>query len=137
MTAEYLHDRGRGPELIGTRITVYNLLVDFLDGSYTEAEICGFYNITPQQVAAARAYILHHYEEVMAVHRRIEERNARGNPPKLVARLEQSHEEFQQFLKWWREKNANNELNGGATLDFQSLRNKWRAEQGLQPTERQ
>ena len=35
---ELIHDRGRGPEIVATRITVYNLLPYFLDGAVTEAE---------------------------------------------------------------------------------------------------
>ena len=39
MTAEFIHDRGRGPEIIGTRITVYNLLPDLLHPTTTEGSI--------------------------------------------------------------------------------------------------
>src|SRR5215218_1730825 len=58
MSAKVIHDRGRGPEIAGTRITVYNLLQSFLDPKVTEEEICRVYELTPEQVAAARAYVL-------------------------------------------------------------------------------
>ena len=35
MTTDLIHDRGRGPEIVGTRITVYDLLPDFLDPRVT------------------------------------------------------------------------------------------------------
>ena len=73
MGLELLHDRGRGPELIGTRITIYNLIPDFLNANKTEKAICDFYKISPQQVAAARTYVLENYDAVMAKHREIEE----------------------------------------------------------------
>jgi hypothetical protein len=40
MATEFIHDRGRGPELVGTRITVYNLLPNFLDPMATDAHVC-------------------------------------------------------------------------------------------------
>ena len=76
MTTELIHDRGRGPEIRGTRITVYNLLTHFLDPTMTEARICIVNDLTPEQVAAARAYVLNHADTVLAEHLRIEERIA-------------------------------------------------------------
>jgi hypothetical protein len=49
--------------------------------------------VLPISLDEARAliqYIEDHKEEVMAVHRRIEERIARGNPPEVEARLADS-----------------------------------------------
>jgi len=40
MSTDLIHDRGRGPEISETRITVYNLLEHFLDPTETEASIC-------------------------------------------------------------------------------------------------
>ena len=53
MANNIIHDRGRGPEIVGTRITIYNLLPEFLDPSVTEASLCELYELTPEQVAAA------------------------------------------------------------------------------------
>jgi uncharacterized protein (DUF433 family) len=53
-----IQDQGCGPEITGTRITVYHLLQSFLDPTVTEEEICRIYDLTPLQVAAARAYVL-------------------------------------------------------------------------------
>ncbi len=84
MATDLIHDRGRGPELVGTRITVYNLLPNFLDASATEAYICKLYDLSPEQVAAARAYVLNHPDTVLARHLEIEVRMAEGNPPEVI-----------------------------------------------------
>ena len=42
---------------------------------------------TPEQIEALIRYIEEHQEEVLAVHRRIEERNARGNPAWVEEKL--------------------------------------------------
>jgi hypothetical protein len=48
MAIDLIHDRGRGPEVKGTRITVYNLLPHFLDPTATEAYICRVYDGSTQ-----------------------------------------------------------------------------------------
>ncbi len=97
-----IQDRGRGPEITGTRITVYNLLQSFLDPTVTEEEICRVYNLTPQQVAAARAYVLSNPDTVLAEHLTIEERLATGNPPEMrdwAGRAKKSLEDFKRWLQ--------------------------------------
>jgi len=74
MNESLIHDRGRGPELIGTRITVYNLIPYFLDPTATEDYLCRLYDLTREQVAAARAYVMTNFAEVMAANARIDER---------------------------------------------------------------
>lgn len=100
MANDLIHDRGRGPEIVGTRITVYNLLPHFLDASVTEDGICREYELTPEQVAAARAYILNHPDTVLAGHLRIEARLAAGNPPEVIEQAKQTHATFLSFKKW-------------------------------------
>ncbi len=85
MTSDLIHDRGRGPEIVGTRITVYNLLQSFLDPTVTEDEICRIYDLTARQVAAARAYVLGNPDTVLAEHLKIEQRLAAGNSPEVRA----------------------------------------------------
>src|SRR5947209_14749533 len=91
MPGELIHERGRGPEIVGTRITVYHLLPHFLDATATEDFICGLYELTHEQVAAARAYILNNPESVLAQHLEIEARMAAGNPPEVIERARQTH----------------------------------------------
>jgi uncharacterized protein (DUF433 family) len=100
MANNVIHDRGRGPEIAGTRITVYNLLPHFLDASATEADICRLYELTPQQVAAARAYVLSNPDTVLAQHLQIEAKMAAGNPPELIERAKQTHATFRSFKDW-------------------------------------
>jgi uncharacterized protein (DUF433 family) len=100
MASELIQDRGRGPEIVGTRITVYNLLPDFLEPAKTEADICRMYELAPEQVSAARAYLLNNVETVLARHLEIEARNAEGNPPRLVEQMKQTHATFLRFKDW-------------------------------------
>lgn len=100
MSTELIHNRGRGPEIVGTRTTVYNLLPYFLDAEVSEAEIAALYGLTIEQVAAARAYTLSHADRVLARHREIEARLARGNPPELIEQLKNTHERLLRFKEW-------------------------------------
>lgn len=97
MASELIHDRGRGPEIIGTRITLYNLLPHFLDATATESVICRIYELSPEQVAAARAYVLNNPDAVLARHLDIETRMAEGNPPEVIERAKQTHAAFLRF----------------------------------------
>ena len=97
MDSELLDDDGR---FMGTRTTVYHLMPFFLDPRATEAEIARINDVTPEQVAAARAFVLHHPDEVLAQHLRIEERIAIGNPPEVNAKLREGLEVFQRFREW-------------------------------------
>lgn len=100
MATELIHDRGRGPELVGTRITVYNLLPNFLDPTATEAYLCRLYDLSPEQVSAARAYILNHPDTVLSRHLEIEARMAEGNPPEVIEQAERLHATFLRFKDW-------------------------------------
>ncbi len=73
-----LHDRGRGPELVGTRITVYNVWDELFDPDTTEAELCRRYELLPHQVAVLRSFAFRHYAEVSEVIRRMDERTAQA-----------------------------------------------------------
>lgn len=101
-----IHDRGRGPEIVGTRITVYHLLPYFLDPSATEAYICQVNNLTAEQVAAARAYVLTHADTVLVEHLKIEERIAAGNSPRVIEKAKQTREAFLRFKQWLAERDS-------------------------------
>src|SRR5260370_38196961 len=104
MTTDLIHDRGRGPEIKGTRITVYHLLPHFLDQTETEAYICRVYELTAEQVAAARAFVLNNPETVLAKHLDIEARMAAGNPPEAAERAKETHATLLNFKKRLRER---------------------------------
>ena len=136
MNSNLIHDRGRGPEVVGTRITVYNLLPDLLDHEMTEAMICRAYSLTPNQVAAARAYVLQNPDTVLAQHLKIEERTAIGNPPEVREAAQKSKELFAKFKTWADEQNrldaehAERNAQDGPTVrrEFQTFR-EWLKEQ--------
>jgi uncharacterized protein (DUF433 family) len=100
LVTDLIHDRGRGPEIKGTRITVYHLLPYYLDPTATEAYLCQVYDLTPEQVAAARAYVLHNPETVLAEHLKIEARMGAGNPPQVIEQAKKTHEAFVRFKEW-------------------------------------
>ncbi len=86
-------DRGRGPEIAGSRITVFDIL-DYLQEGWDPMQIALFFRLSTRQVDAAVRYIEEHNAEVMDEYRRILERCARGNPPELQAKLDAGHEQF-------------------------------------------
>jgi uncharacterized protein (DUF433 family) len=104
MPNDLIHDRGRGPEIRGTRITVYNLLPHFLDPTETEAYIGPVYDLTAEQVAGARAYVFNNPQEVLAQHLEIEARMAQGNPPEVIEAARATHTTFLNFKKWLSER---------------------------------
>jgi uncharacterized protein (DUF433 family) len=138
MKAELIHDRGRGPEIVGTRITIYNLLPDLLDPSATETYICKAYKITPEQVAAARAYVLRNPETILAEHLQIEARMAVGNPPEVIEQAKRTHAIFLQFKDWLVQResaDAQSHANSPPPASLHSVPSfrEWLAEQDSQP----
>jgi len=144
MATELIRDRGRGPEIEGTRITVYDLLLHFLDPTETEATICRVYELTPEQVAAARAYVLNNPETVLAKHLQIEARMAAGNPPEAIERAKETHATFLSFKKWLSEREEAAAQEHAAEVTSGSGRNgpkefptfkEWLAEREPRPSE--
>lgn len=77
-------DKGRGPQLSTSRITVQDLLPYFqLNYSYDDIlEIMP--SLSVPEIQAAERYVQEHRAEVMEEDRRIRERNAmRRNPPQV------------------------------------------------------
>lgn len=79
-------DYGRGPQLTDCRITVYDVIPYWL-ADRSEGYIAWALGITYEQVLALVQYMRDHNDEVMEVHRKIEERFARGNPPEVEEKL--------------------------------------------------
>lgn len=105
-------DRGRGPEIAGTRITVYNIL-DWLEEGWHHSQISVFYRLSTEQVLAAIRYIEEHKAEVMADYQEMLERSARGNPPELQAKLDAMHEKFMEMVRQRRMANGQGENSAG------------------------
>jgi len=79
-------DRGRGPEIEGTRITVYDIL-DYYQDDWHHTAIAGWLRLSSADVLAAIQYIEEHKAEVLARYQEMLERCARGNPPEIQSKL--------------------------------------------------
>ena len=96
MTAAIVN-RGRGPEIAGTRITVFDIW-DYAKDHWHRDAIATTLRLSSAQVSAALEYIEQHREEVLAEYAKIRDREARGNPPELQAKLDDTHARFQAQL---------------------------------------
>jgi uncharacterized protein (DUF433 family) len=124
------NEQVQSPEIVGTRLTVYHLLDSFLDPTATESEICRVYNLTAQQVAAARAFVLRNPDTVLAQHLKIEERLAAGNPPQVRETAERAMATFKSFKGWLAERQAaNHEEDKTGRLGRLPTFKEWLAEQ--------
>ena len=81
---------GRGPEIAGTRITVYDVIEYYKAGRHRDM-IADTLELSSQQVELAICYIEEHRDEVMASYERNMERVRRGNPPEFQAKLDAIH----------------------------------------------
>jgi uncharacterized protein (DUF433 family) len=91
-------DRGRGPEIEGTRITVYDIYEHYRHGWNSLRIACEFWLGTPQ-VDAAIAYIESHRPQIEAEYAKMVERSRRGNSPEVRALLPQLRAKFQERLR--------------------------------------
>jgi uncharacterized protein (DUF433 family) len=98
-------DRGRGPEIKGTRITVYDV-VDYVLEGWHPAQIATWFRLSSVQIEAAVAYFREHRIEVLREYVKILERAARGNPPEVEAKAEESHRRTQELIRQIREARA-------------------------------
>jgi uncharacterized protein (DUF433 family) len=97
VTADIIQDRGRGPEIKGTRITVYDVLDYYAHGDHPDL-IAAVLRIGNAQVRAAIEYIERHKQEVFAEYQKMLAREAQGNPPDVRAKVEESHRRFQELV---------------------------------------
>jgi uncharacterized protein (DUF433 family) len=105
-------NRGRGPEIAGTRITVYNVL-DYLEDGWSHDRIAGLFQLTVEQVRVAVDYIDAHRAEVMPAYQRILERDARGNPPELQPKLDAAKKKLQAMIRAKRDANSKGHIHAG------------------------
>jgi uncharacterized protein (DUF433 family) len=80
-------NRGRGPEIKGTRITVFDIL-DYTTRNWEHADIAELFRLSLHQVQEAVRYIESHTEELMPQYQEMLDRDARGNPPEIQAKLD-------------------------------------------------
>jgi uncharacterized protein (DUF433 family) len=80
-------DRGRGPEIAGTRITVYNVW-DYAREGHHHTYIAVMLGISSLQVQAALEYIEAHKEQVLANYQKILDRVNEPYPPEVQAKVD-------------------------------------------------
>ena len=99
-------DRGRGPEIAGTRITVFDVM-DYLKHDWHRDRIAMLFRLSSRDVQAAIDYITAHREEVDAEYQRILDRHHNYRyPAEVQAKLDKSHEKFIAFVKELRSRQA-------------------------------
>jgi uncharacterized protein (DUF433 family) len=106
-----ISDRGRGPEIAGTRITVYDIW-DYARVGHHHTYIAAVLSLSSEQVLAALDYIEEHKQEVLRDYQEILDRVAKGNPPEVQAKLEGARAKLEAMRVKLR-----NERNGGITND--------------------
>jgi len=109
MAAEII-ERGSGPHIAGTRITVYDVWEYALAGHH-HTYIAVMLGISSAQVQAALAYIEKHKEQVLADYQQILDRIARGHPPEVQAKLDAINAKYESL---WAERRKKALENGDA-----------------------
>jgi uncharacterized protein (DUF433 family) len=91
-------DRGRGPEIAGTRITVYDVMDYYKHGDH-HSVIATILGVSSAEILCAIEYIEEHKAEVEAAYQRILDRHARGNPPEVQKKLDEAHDRFMKKIE--------------------------------------
>jgi uncharacterized protein (DUF433 family) len=97
MTARII-DRGRGPEVAGTRVTVYRIM-DFLREGSSAGRIATELHLTEEQVRVALDYIAMHRCTVEAAYATILQRVQQRNPPHVEAGRATSPDALKQRIR--------------------------------------
>jgi uncharacterized protein (DUF433 family) len=91
-------ERGRGPEIKGTRITVYDI-VDYWKKGWRYDQIAGLFRLPPDDVQEAIRYIEEHQDEVMHDYQAIVERHRNHEySSEVKEKLLHSRQKFQARL---------------------------------------
>src|SRR5438093_1310043 len=88
-------NRGRGPELEGTRVTVYRIM-DFVQEDCSIGDIATALHLTEERVRMALDYIALHRQEVEAEYHKILQRVQQRNSPQVEAGRATSPEALKQ-----------------------------------------
>jgi uncharacterized protein (DUF433 family) len=97
MTTPRIVDRGDGPKIAGTRITVYTVL-DYLRAGHTRDWIATLLQLSSDQVQVAMDYIRDHNTQVNAAYDTIVARIQQGNPTQVEAKLQANREKVKAHL---------------------------------------
>ena len=89
-TSATIINRGRGPEIAGTRITVYDVM-DYLTQGWHRDKIARLFRLSSRDIQAAIDYIDEHREHVEAEYQRIIQRHRDHEyPPDVQEKLDRS-----------------------------------------------
>lgn len=91
-------DRGRGPEVEGTRVTVYRIM-DFVNDNCSADRISAELDLTDEQVRVALHYIHTHRQSVEIEYKKILQRVQQANPSEITAGKAKSADEMQQRIR--------------------------------------
>jgi uncharacterized protein (DUF433 family) len=91
-------DRGRGPELEGTRVTVY-CIMDYVRAGDPPAQIAEELDLSEEQVRAALEYINAHRDEVEAQSEAILKRVSQPNPDWVEAGSAKTWDELRRRIE--------------------------------------
>jgi uncharacterized protein (DUF433 family) len=92
-------DRGRGPEIAGTRITVYDVM-DYLKHGWHRDRIAALFRLSSRDVQSAIDYIDGHRTAVEAAYQRILDRDRTHRyPPQVQAKVDRCREAAQRRLE--------------------------------------
>ncbi|NLX99719.1 MAG: DUF433 domain-containing protein [Rhodopirellula sp.] len=99
-------NRGRGPEIAGTRITVFDVM-DYLKAGWHRDRIAGLFRLSSSDIQAAINYIQRHREEVEADYQHILERHRTYRyAPDVSAKIERSRGTARQRMEEIRQRSA-------------------------------
>lgn len=91
-------NRGRGPEIEGTRITVYDVL-DYTQLGWHRDRIAALFRLSSRDIQVALDYIEQHKDEVSAAYQRILERQKNYSyPPEVAAKIAEGRRRAQARL---------------------------------------
>ncbi len=105
-------NRGRGPEIEGTRITVYRIM-DFVRDQCSPDDIAQELELSEAEVQAALDYIVANHSEVEAEYERILQRVQQANPPHIQAGRAKTPEALKARIRARRLKDADHAPLGG------------------------
>lgn len=91
-------NRGRGPEIEGTRITVYDIF-DYARQGWHRDRIAVLFRLSSRDIQAALDYIQQHQEEVATAYQKILDRQRHYQyPPEVQAKIAASQQRAQARL---------------------------------------
>ena len=99
-------ERGRGPEIAGARITVFDVM-DYLKDGWNRESIAALFRLSSLDIQSAIDYIDSHNAEVEAEYQRILERHRSYRyPPEVQAKVDASRRKAEELLKKVRARQA-------------------------------